>query len=120
MNDEDAVQYLGNLPVERLVAVLRRVFAAKQPAPEEAAYCRNLFYLGTASSVDLSDEGEPPRWEPWELNAVAYVDLDHWDNEFGPDYGLCQEGSCPSCGTRVCSNVKRGICPICGSRIYMT
>ena len=74
MNDDDAIQYLSNLPDERLVAILQRVFAVKRPAPEEAVYCRNRFYLGTAWSDLESDEGEPQRWGPWELDAVAYVD----------------------------------------------
>ncbi len=120
MNDEDAIKYLSNLPDERLVAVLRRVFAVKQPAPEEAACCRNRFYVGTAWSDLESDEGEPQRWGPWKLDAVAYVDSREYGDDLGPDYGLCQAGSCQSCGTRVRSNVKHGLCPICGGPAYMT
>ena len=120
MNDDDAVQYLSNLPDERLVDVLRRVFVVKQPAPEESAFCRNRFYLATAWSYLESDEGEPQRWGPWQFQAVAYVDPAEWGESLGPDYGLCQEGSCGTCGTRVRSNVKQGLCPICGARVYMT
>ena len=41
-------EQLARLPVEELVAVLRDVFAARLPFPEEAAFCRSRFYLGTA------------------------------------------------------------------------
>ena len=61
-------------PVGREARRCAALFAVKQPAPEEAAYCRNRFYLGTAWSDLASGEGEPQRWEPWELDAVAYVD----------------------------------------------
>jgi hypothetical protein len=120
MNDEDAIQYLNTLPDERLVAILRRVFAVKQPASQEAAYCRNRFYLGTAWSDLESGESEPQRWGPWELEAVAYVDAFEQGDDLGPDYGLCQSGSCLACGTRVRSNVKHGLCPICDGQVYMT
>jgi hypothetical protein len=119
MNDEDAIEYLSGLPDERLVDVLRRVFAVKQPAPEEASYCRNRFYLGTAWSNLESDEGHPQRWGQWELDAVAYVDPAEWGGSLGPGYGLAQAGSCGTCGMRVRSNVKNGLCPICGARVYM-
>jgi hypothetical protein len=120
MKDEDCIEYLSNLPVERLVAVFRQVLAVKVPAPEEAAFCRSRFYLGAAWSSFESDDGASQRWGSWELDAVAYVDSREYGDEFGPNDGLCQEGSCQSCGTRVRSNVKHGICPICEGPAYMT
>jgi hypothetical protein len=120
LNDNDAIQYLSSLPVERLVDILRRVFAVKQPAPEESAFCRNRFYLGTAWSYLESDEGEPPRWGSWEFDAVAYVDQAQYGDGLGPDYGLCQGGSCETCGISTRSNVKQGLCPICAAHVYMT
>src|SRR5665213_1112889 len=107
LNDSSVTNYLRELPVERLAAILQVVFQAKQPFPEEARFCRNRFYLGTATSDLESEEKEPERWSPWVLKAVASVDQE------GPDWGLCQSGSCGICGTEVRSNIKNAICPIC-------
>ena len=120
MNDEQVIEYLSKLPHEQLADLLRRVFSVIQPAPAESSYCRNRFYLGTAWSDLLSDEGEPERWEPWQLDAVAYMDPAQQPDGLGPDHGLCEEGSCQACGTRVGSNVKHGLCAICGHRVGMT
>ena len=122
MDRDEVVDYLTGLPTEQFVDVLRRVFARKQPAPEESAYCRNKYYLGTASSDQLESDNdeEPPRWGPWEHDVVAYPDPQAWGDSLGPDYGLAQVGSCGTCGVRVRSNVKQGLCPICGGKVYMT
>ncbi len=120
MNDEQIAEFLSGLPVERLVSILRTVFDVTHPAPAEAAHCRSRFFLGAAWSHLDSDNGEPDRWGPWELEAVAYVDPAEYGDGLGPDYGLCQEGTCQVCGTRVRSNVKHGLCSICGGPAHMT
>jgi hypothetical protein len=114
------VEQLLRVPVEELVAVLRDVFDARQPWPEEAAYYRNRFFLGIASSELVSDEGEPERWGPWELDAVAYPDPAHYGGSPRPDWGLCQSGTCVGCGAGARSNVKNGVCAICGTAVYVT
>ncbi len=111
---------LCQLPIEELVAVLQGVFAARQPAPEEASYCRNRFFLGTAWSYRTSDDGQPEKWEPWSTDLVAYPDSSSWGDSLGPDWGLCQEGTCGSCGNVVRSNVKQGLCPLCQTPVFMT
>jgi hypothetical protein len=50
LDDVRVGTYLRELPVERLAAILEGVFRATQPAPEEARFCRNRFFLGTAWS----------------------------------------------------------------------
>ena len=112
--------YLRQMKVEELVAVLRDVFADRQPAPEEATFCRNRFFLGTAWSDLQSAEGEPERWGPWQTDAVAYPNATKYGDSLGPDYGLCEEGTCGGCGLAVRSNVKQGLCPVCGVAVYMT
>jgi hypothetical protein len=119
--DRDAVgDYLSELPVEELVAVLRKVFETRQPMPEEASFCRNRFFLGIAWSELLSDRGEPETWAPWRVEAVAYPDPSEYGESLGPDYGLCQEGTCATCSVAVRSNVKHGLCPVCNSSVYMS
>ena len=113
-------EQLARLPVEELVAVLRDVFAARLPFPEEAAFCRSRFYLGTAHSDLLSDPGAAEAWGPWQTDAVAYPNPAEWGDSLGPDYGLCQAGTCMGCGTAVRSNVKGGVCPVCGAAVWMT
>lgn len=108
---------LISLPDEHLLEVLRQVFAERRPNPEEDAYNRNRFFLATASSLLADDE---VTWEPWEIEAVAYPDPDHYDGGLGPDYGFCQFGECLTCGTATRSNVKNAICPICGTSVYGT
>jgi hypothetical protein len=124
MNDDDAVDYLCDLPEERFVDVLRRVFETRRPSPEDQAhgYCRNHYVLGTAWSERESADGEPERWGRWEVQFVAYVDRAAHGEDFGlgPDWGLCQAGRCPACGAAVLSNVKRGRCPVCDGPVYMT
>jgi hypothetical protein len=108
---------LARLPDEALLDVLRRLFAQRRPNPEEDSYCRNRFFLGTASQM-LDDDGV--NWGPWQLETVAYPDLTVYGGGLGPDWGFCQSGQCQACGTEVRSNVKQGICPICESDVYMT
>lgn len=120
MNRQKVIEYLRQSPVEELVAVLQAVFKDRQPAPEEESFCRNRFFLGTAWSELESDEGQPHRWGPWDVDAVAYPDPDEYGESLGPDYGLCQSGTCTGCGFEVRSNVKRGLCAICGAGVNMT
>ena len=119
MNRENAIEYLQTLPVEEFVAVLQQVFQNRQPAPEEATYCRNCFFLGTAWSDLESEKDEPTRWGPWTIESVAYPNQE-FNVGLGPNYGLCQVGTCGACGIEVRSNVKQGLCPICGAEVYMT
>ncbi len=118
MKRDEVTAYLVRVPMEELLAVLQEVFEARTPNPEEAAYNRNRFFLGTASSVLGSEERQD--WGPWEIHAVAYIDRDEHPEGLGPDWGFCEFGTCESCGTHVRSNVKRGICPVCGDRVSMT
>ncbi len=124
LNQRAVVELLTTLPDEDLLAVLQAVFKVKRPNPEEDAYNQNCYFLGSASRLLASEEGEPERWEPWEIEAVAYIDRAAYPNilldDNGPDYGFCQGGTCQSCGMTVRSNVKHGICPICGNKVYMT
>jgi hypothetical protein len=120
MEHRQLVEHLRRLPVAEFVAVLRDVFDARLPCPEETAFCRNRFFLGVASSDLESDQGEPKRWGPWELEAVAYPDPAHYGGGLGPDWGLCQSGACVGSGARACSNVKNGVCAVCGAAIDMT
>ena len=117
--DLEVVDYLRQLPIEHLVAVLRQVFDARQPVGATKVD-RERFFLGTASSGLVSQEGEPERWGPWHIEAVAYPDPAHYGQQLGPDYGLAQEGSCASCQITVRSNVKNALCPICGAKVHLT
>lgn len=109
-----------------MIAVLRDVFLRRQPAPEESTYCRNRFFLGTAwSQLESNETAESIKdservWEPWTINAVAYPDPAEYSDGLGPDWGLCQEGTCGDCGNIVRSNVKKGLCSICDNKVYMT
>jgi len=120
MDRKQISEYLRQLPVEELVAVLRDVFETRCPFPEEAAFCRSRFFLGVACSDLESDENENERWGRWRWDAVAYPNIAKWGDSLGPDYGLCQYGNCAGCGLTVRSNVKDGVCPICGVAVYMT
>lgn len=120
MDRQRIAECLLQLKDEELVAVFRNVFSDRLPSPEEAGHCRNRFFLGTAWSYRQSDEDEPERWGPWQIDAVAYPNPTVWGDSLGPNYGLCQAGTCGGCGLTVRSNVKEGICPICGDAVYMT
>lgn len=120
MERRQLVGELRELPVEELVAVLREVFDGRSPSPGEAAFCRNRFFLGIASSDLESEEGEPARWGEWKIEAVASPDPAHYGGHPGPDYGLCQSGKCTVCRVAARSNVKNGLCAICGAPVYMT
>ena len=120
MERRELAEQLRRLPVEELVAVLHDVFAARGPFPEEAAFCRNRFFLGVASSDLESGDGEPERWGPWRIEAVAFSDPSHYGKSLGPDWGLCQSGECGDCGVGARSNVKNGICAVCGATVHMT
>lgn len=125
MDRAAAVTFLGSIPDEEMLDLLRQVFARRTPNPEEAAYCRTRYFLGTASSM-LDDESDPEadpsvqQWGAWEIEAVAYPDPDHYGSAFGPDWGFCEGGTCLTCTTKVRSNVKYGLCPICGAKVFMT
>jgi hypothetical protein len=123
MDRQPLIEHLCKLPVEELVDVLREVFGRRQPAPEEASFCRNHFFLGVATSqldADELDEDPAEEWGPWWTSIVAYPDTSVWGESLGPDYGLCQEGTCITCGNTVVSNVKQAICPVCGTAVYLT
>lgn len=119
MNRQEVVEILRALPDEELLTVLQEVFEGRQPYPLEAAWHRSRFFLGIAGSQRESDEGKPERWAAWEIRAAAYVARDEYPEGNGPDWGFCQHGTCPDCGTEVSSNVKLGICPICGAAVGM-
>ena len=114
------VDLLRMLPDEHLLAVLHEVFTTRQPNPEEQAYNQNCYFLGTASRSRADAPEHAVVWEPWEIQAVAYLDRDTYTATYGPTWGFCQFGVCTACGTTVRSNVKRGICPICGAKVSMT
>lgn len=120
MDQQCVIEYLRQLPDEELVAVLQGVFADRQPCPEEAAFCRNSFFLGIAFSDLESADREPKRWGAWDVEAVAYPDPTVYRGSLGPNWGLCQSGTCGSCGVNVRSNVKQGLCPICKAAVSMT
>ncbi|MEW4571149.1 hypothetical protein AB1L88_25035 [Tautonia sp. JC769] len=120
MDRRELAEELRRLPVEELVAVLRDVFEARCPFPEESAFCRSRFFLGVASSDLESDGGEPERWGPWRIEAVASPDPSHYGGSLGPGWGLCQSGGCGACGVGARSNVKNGICAVCGAAVFMT
>lgn len=120
MDSDQLIDRLKELPVEELIAVLRAVFEDPKPWLEQTSYYRSRFFLGTASAELESDEGEPERWGPWEIHAVAYPDPIHNGDGLGPTWGLCQEGPCSVCGVRARSNVKHGICSVCGASVGMT
>lgn len=120
MERKELAEELRRLPVEGLVAVLRDVFATRGPFPEEAAFCRNTFFLGAASSDLESGDGEPERWGPWKIEAVAPPDPSHHGDSLGPDWGLCQSGGCGACGVKARSNVKNGLCAVCGATVNLT
>lgn len=120
MERDQLVEHLCRLQSAELVDVLRNVFAARLPWPEEAAFCRNKFFLGIASSDLESDAGEPTRWSPWTCEAVASPDHQRYGENPAPDLGLCQAGTCTACGVGARSNVKYGFCGVCESAVYMT
>jgi rubrerythrin len=118
------VALLRTIPDEDLLAILQAVFEVKRPNPEEDAYNQNCYFLGTASRLLASLEGESEHWKPWKIEAVAYIDHEAYPNTSsgnnGPYYGFCEGGACQNCGMAMRSNVKHGICPICGNKVYMT
>jgi hypothetical protein len=118
--DNELIERLKSLPDAEFLAILQEVFRWRQPNAEENGYNRNHYFLGTASSLRESDDGEPERWASWSIEAVAYIDRDVYPEGAGPDWGYCQFGTCQSCQIHVRSNVKNGICPICGSNVYMS
>jgi hypothetical protein len=118
--DKALIDHLKSLPDAEFLATLQEVFRSRQPNPEERGYTRNQYFLGTATSVRESEEGEPEVWEPWSLAAVAYRDREEYRDGVGPDWGFCQFGTCETCQMPVRSNVKHGICPICGTKVSMT
>jgi hypothetical protein len=122
MEREQVMNFLTGLPVEQLVSLLGSVFERTFPAPEERSYSRNHFFLGVADSIRESDDGEPERWGEWSIAAVAYVNAAEYPAGWGlgPDYGLCQSGTCSVCETKSVSNNKAGLCAVCGTPVYMT
>jgi hypothetical protein len=118
--DNELIERLKSLPDAEFLAVLQEVFHRRQSNAEENDYNRNQYFLGTASSLRESDDGEPERWAPWSIEAVAYIDRDAYPEGVGPDWGFCQFATCQACQMPVRSNVKNGICPVCGSKVYMS
>lgn len=117
------IDRLINLRDEELIYVLQNVFAHKTPNAEEAEFNRNKYFLGTASSIMEDEQDDPamPKWGPWQIEAVGYIDRDQYPgDDLGPDYGFCQFGTCSNCRTHVRSNVKHAICPICDNKVYLT
>ncbi|WP_144405632.1 hypothetical protein [Aliterella atlantica] len=97
------------------------MFKTRRPNPEEDKYNKNCFFLGTASSLLESSEGEAERWGTCEIAAVANVDKEvYGEDVLGIDWGFCQFGTCSSCGIGVRSNLKHGVCPTCGSKVAMS
>jgi hypothetical protein len=78
---QQVIDYLKQAPDEELLEILQRVFESRQPNAEEAAYNRNRFFLATASSLLHDRTG---RWDPWEIEAVAYRDPALWPSAAPP------------------------------------
>jgi hypothetical protein len=110
-------QELRLLPDEWLVAVLRQVFAERRPQPEDDS-SRNRYFLGRA--VISRDPRTGARTGPPEYEAVGHPDRDYHGDGVGPDWGLCQSGTCASCSVAVVSNQKRVCCPLCDGSAYLT
>jgi hypothetical protein len=124
-NERDKIiGYLSQCSNLELRELLFAVFQTRRPNPEEDEYNKNCFFLGTASSLLESSEGEPEHWGDWKIEAIAYVDREEpgesAEDGLEPDWGFCQFGKCQSCAMAVRSNLKHGICPICGSKVSMS
>lgn len=121
-NERDKiVAYLSRCSDPELREILFAVFQNRKPNPEEDEYNKNCFFLGTASSLLESNQGEPAHWGTWRIEAVAYVNQEEYGKDvLGPEWGFCQFGSCQSCGMEVRSNLKHGVCPVCGSKVSMS
>jgi hypothetical protein len=107
---------LRSLPDEWLVEVLTEVFARRRPYPADGA----RYYLAV---VDRERDERTGAWAgPAEHAAVAYADPAHvgGPGDVGPDWGLCQGGSCDSCGIELLSNRKHVRCPLCDAARYLT
>ena len=117
--DQGVVEQLSALTDEELRETLFEVFKVKRPNPEEDAYNRNCYFLGTASIMNDAEPNEKAKWGKPEIEAVAYIDREKYSDGLGPDWGFCQFGHC-ECGVAVRSNYKEGICPICSSKVKMT
>ncbi len=122
---DDVVSYLLGLSDGDLLDVLQHVFARRTPNPTEAAYMKSVYYLGIASQVrkdELNDDADPAvqQWGGWDIEAVAYLDREHYPEGHDDNCGFCEGGTCTVCKTRVCSYAKHGVCPVCGAKVYMT
>ena len=113
------VEQLSVLSDEELRETLFEVFKVKSPNPEESAYNRNCYFLGTASTMNDAEPSDKPNWGKPEIAAAAYIDREKYPDGLGPDWRGCQFGYC-ECGVAVRSNYKEGVCPIYSSKVKMT
>lgn len=107
VNKNDVVEFLTELPMAEMVAVCESVFTARTPFPGEPGEDR--FCLAISSR----------RQQTCQLEAVAYVNREKYQLTNGPDFGLCQSGTCV-CGITLRSNVKHARCPACAANVYLT
>ncbi len=116
----ELVSALRSLPDEWLVDVLTEVFERRRPYPDDGTAADARYYLGIAERD--RDERTGAWTGPAEHVAVAYADPAHRSGpgDAGPDWGLCQEGTCDSCGIGLLSNRKQVRCPLCGAARYLT
>lgn len=117
MNRKEIIKHLQQMSIEELVATLREVLPAQQTWTSTPNSRDDRLVLAVASKnidPDRADES------PCTLEAVAYPAPAECGDELGPDWGLCQDGTCPRCRIPVRSNVKRGTCPSCGESVSMT
>lgn len=113
MTREEIINHLQELPIEELIDILREVLPLQKTGTSTPSSRADRLILAVASrNLDPDCASEPP----CTLEAVAYPNPDG----LGPDWGLCQDGSCSTCRIPVCSNEKRGICPSCGNSVSMT
>jgi hypothetical protein len=116
VNREEIIAELQRMSVPELVSVFRDAFAPHHPGTRQSGVTDDRYILAVARrDVDPDRSQDDP---PCTIEAVAYPDPAEYD--LGPDWGLCQQGTCRSCRIVVCSNVKRGTCPSCGSNVSLT
>jgi hypothetical protein len=122
ISKQQVIEYLSHCSDAEMRAVLQAVFQVRTPNPEEAHFNRNCYFLGAESStLEDAEEGEPERWDPYRIEAIAYVDEEIYGvGRVGIDWGFCQFGECEQCGVSVRSDLKFGICPICNGKVGMS
>lgn len=114
----ELVSTLRSLPDEWLVDVLTDVFQRRRPGPDDGTAPDARYYLGV---VDRDRDEHTGAWTgPAEHAAVAYAAHRSGPGDVGPDWGLCQEGVCDSCGVDLLSNRKQVRCPLCDAARHLT